>query len=181
MTKESVIKHALTFTGGGMSQEELEYLYDLCKDKTVLELGSMYGQSSYVIASVAKHLTCVDAWEDGCPYLSSFQRDIYSQFKNMEAEFDENMKDFTNVTKLKGLTTEYEVTIWLEPQYDIVLVDADHSYEGVIEDIKLYHARHKEYIVFHDYGTPTWPGVKEAVDNMLVGPHDICGYLGVFK
>lgn len=179
MTKQEVIDKALSFSGGGMVQEELEFLYDFCKGKTVLELGSMYGQSSYVIASVAKHLTCVDAWQDSAPFLDERQQSIYQKFPNMEKEFDENMKGFTNVKKWKGMTSTYGNYVWHIPAWDIVLIDADHSYEGCKADIALFRFNFKESILFHDYDTPSWPGVKQAVDESGLQVIQQCEYLAV--
>ncbi len=176
MDKEQILDHVMTFSGGGMSRAELGYLYDFCKDKTVLELGSMYGQSSYVIASVARHLTCVDAWQDGTPFLEERQRLIYRRVpQNMEEEFDRNMRGFTNVYKVKAYTSDYEPL----HTFDIILIDADHSYEGCKADIQRYRGLTTQYIMFHDYNTPTWPGVKKAVNEAQFQMLDLCGYLVV--
>jgi predicted O-methyltransferase YrrM len=161
MNKKEILNTAMSFGFGGMQRSELELLYDVCKDKNVLELGSHIGQSSYVIASVAKHLTCVDAWIDGAPYLDDYQKSIYEkQEKNMEEQFDKNTKCYTNITKIKGLTSEVHNQV--SNDFDIILFDADHSYDGVALDIKLY-SNKAPVLIFHDYNTETWVGVTKAV------------------
>lgn len=48
---------------------------------------------------------------------------------------------------------------------DLVMIDADHSYEGVAHDIDCWHSRLRPrgILAGHDYG-PDWPGVVEAAD-----------------
>jgi hypothetical protein len=47
-----------------------------------------------------------------------------------------------------------------------VFIDGDHTYEGVMHDQDLARriVRPGGIIVWHDYGTPNCPGVKQAVD-----------------
>ena len=156
-----IVVKALKFGFGGMNPKELEYLAAICKDKKVLELGSHIGQSAYVIANVAKEVHCVDAWIDDCPYLDEKQSSVYkAQPRGMEEQFDKNTKEFSNIKKIKGFT--YEVMSLTDDDYDIILIDADHSFEGVMIDIINYFSKGKT-LVFHDYNN--WEGVTRAVDN----------------
>lgn len=178
MNKEEILDHAMSLGYGGMNRHELGFLYDYCKDKKVLELGSHIGQSSYVIASVAKHLTCVDAWIDGAPYLEEKQSSIYAkQEKGMIDQFNQNTKSFTNLGSIRGFTEEV-ATFIMDGAFDIILIDADHSYEGCKRDIELYKNKAK-IIIFHDYDTASWPGVKRAVDESGLKPINQFHYLKV--
>jgi len=61
-------------------------------------------------------------------------------------------------------------------KFDLVFIDADHSYESVKEDIEVWLPRVKKggYLSGHDYGPP-WEGVIKAVDelgNFTRGIHD---------
>lgn len=49
---------------------------------------------------------------------------------------------------------------------DIVYIDADHTYEHCLEDIKCWQPKVKKggILCGHDYGTFFWKGVKQAVD-----------------
>lgn len=53
-----------------------------------------------------------------------------------------------------------------ERQYDVLVIDADHSYAGVKTDFENYAplVRVGGYIVFDDYGSEDWPDVKKYVD-----------------
>jgi predicted O-methyltransferase YrrM len=51
--------------------------------------------------------------------------------------------------------------------FDVVYIDADHTYESVKQDIHLYFDKIKSggFICGHDYQT-SWPGVIKAVDEL---------------
>lgn len=54
---------------------------------------------------------------------------------------------------------------------DFLFIDGDHNYEGVKADIAAWagHVAPDGVVVFHDYGSETWPGVALAVDEWLDG------------
>ena len=55
-------------------------------------------------------------------------------------------------------------------QIDWLLVDGDHSLDGILGDINAWkrHVKPGGFISFHDYGDPVWPAVKETVDMCMV-------------
>lgn len=181
MNKEQLIEHVLKFKYGGMSPEELSHIYDLCIDKDVLELGSMVGMSSYVIASVAKNLSCVDAWNDSFDHLnhSEKQLNVYKNDwlnqptpPNMYESFIKNCEPFINSNKIKMYkgTTDEMCNKFPNDSFDVLLIDADHEFAGVLKDIINYShvVRENGIIVFHDYEPiGYWRGVSEACDKMI--------------
>jgi len=178
MNKEEVLEHALSFEHEGMSKNELDCLYDICVDKDVLELGSMVGMSSYVIASVAKSLSCVDVWSDTWEHLEHDpkQQEVYKYFKDIipsiHESFKINCRTFIDSKKIKmyrGNTNEM-ADKFLDKSFDVILIDADHSYKGVLQDFNTYQNKIKDngHIVFHDYGDSMWRGIKQFVDEMVV-------------
>jgi hypothetical protein len=165
-----------------MNKEELSFLYDMTYGLSVLELGSMIGQSSFVIAHSAESLICVDAWIDGCPFLERRQAEQYT-LSDMSRRFDENMAGFSNVKKVRAFT--HEVPTLIEERVDVVLVDADHSFEAVVKDIKIAKAMLKpsgtKLILLHDYKSPVWTGVEQAAAQELgefyrAGTHNLAGF-----
>jgi predicted O-methyltransferase YrrM len=204
--KKTVINKALQIIDGGMSKIELEFLYDLCADKSVLELGSMVGMSSYVIASIAKEIDCVDAWDNTFLHLqhdplqmSVYDKDWIKKFNNTPPDmleiFKHNCKEYIDSGKLKirkGTTSDVCASIE-DDKYDIVFIDADHSYEGVKQDISNYLSKIKSngLMIFHDYNDSWWPGVEQAVtealrDNIITIYSDnlnewLIGRVAVFK
>jgi hypothetical protein len=177
MDKEDVLTHALSFYYGGMNKAELYYLYDLCIDKNVLELGSMVGMSSYVIASVAKEVSCVDIWSDNQDHLSHDpeQQQVYKNFlpnlPNMYESFTENCKEFINSGKLKMFqgNTQDMANNFNDHEFDVLLIDADHSYKGISSDFYLYRDKLKPdgLFIFHDYGDSMWKGIQEFCNEMV--------------
>ncbi len=58
---------------------------------------------------------------------------------------------------------------WGNTQIDLLVIDADHSYEGVTGDMGAW-GRHAELVFLHDYDGTTapeqYPGVREAADEI---------------
>lgn len=177
--KEDVIKKAWTFVSGGMIESELSYIYDLCKDRKVLELGTYTGQAAFVMAHTAKHLTCVDIWDDTFEHLNNdiVQKNVYINNKlnlgdrdDTFGQFKNNCKEFIDsgvISFVKGRTQDI-VNEFKDESFDIILIDADHSYNGVISDIRNYISKCKKdgVLVFHDYGCSMWTGVKQAAQEI---------------
>ena len=182
MTRDEVLSHAWGFGAGGMIPEELAYLYDTCAGLDVLELGSMVGQSSYVLGSVARSLTCVDIWIDGCPFLEWRQAREY-RVERMEAVFDANMRGL-KFEKIKSFTNAAYSQL-RGRRFDVILIDADHSAIGAARDIHRYRrlVRRGGLLMLHDYRSRAWRGVRRAARVVLKRrkPDKIIGALGVFK
>ncbi|MFI0036098.1 class I SAM-dependent methyltransferase [Streptomyces mutabilis] len=55
--------------------------------------------------------------------------------------------------------------------YGVIVVDGDHSAEGVRQDLQWAEeiAAPGAVVVLDDFGDPSWPGVKEALDDHLKG------------
>jgi hypothetical protein len=53
--------------------------------------------------------------------------------------------------------------------YDMLLIDADHTYDGVRQDFELYGPLVKRggYVLFDDYANPDWPDVQRYVDAVV--------------
>jgi len=49
----------------------------------------------------------------------------------------------------------------------MVFIDGDHSYEGGAADIAAWLPKTRKLLCGHDYNTPVWPGVTEAVGEIL--------------
>jgi len=178
MDKNKVIETALLFKPGSMSRGELECLYDNCKDIDIIELGSLTGMSSFVIASVCKSLKCIDLWSESYDHLNhdQKQKNIYlnwpnNETKNTEQHFIENCKEFIDSGKIKMFkgTTESQVINFQDKSFDAILIDADHSYFGISNDYKNYNTKIKDngFIIFHDYGDGMWVDIKRFCDEMV--------------
>ena len=54
----------------------------------------------------------------------------------------------------------------LSKEYDVLLIDGDHSYEGALSDLKNFGPLAKRIFV-HDTAAPDFPGVKKAVEEFV--------------
>ncbi|GHB03225.1 class I SAM-dependent methyltransferase [Streptomyces chryseus] len=56
-------------------------------------------------------------------------------------------------------------------EYGVIVVDGDHSFEGVLADLEWVEriAAADAVVVLDDYGDARWPGVKDALDKHLAG------------
>lgn len=51
---------------------------------------------------------------------------------------------------------------------DVVMIDGDHSYRGVLADLAYWPQRCRERLVMHDTSCKKWPGVRVALGQFLM-------------
>jgi predicted O-methyltransferase YrrM len=142
---------------GWLLPEEGKKLAELARGKRVLEIGSYCGLSTVCMARTAEHVTAVDYFDGrGTP----MPRDT-------RPEFQANMERYGVADKV---TTCHPDDTYPLPQYDLVFIDGAHEQESVSYDI--YRAMEVladgGLLVFHDYDHPSHPGVKNAIDQLLL-------------
>jgi predicted O-methyltransferase YrrM len=139
----------------------------------IAEIGSWVGESAvaFVVgmdsANNPGRITCIDTWEG----TESDQNQTYMEGTDPNAIFGlfaRNMKkeiDTDRVRVIKG--DSIEVANQITDQVDIVFLDAGHSYEEIVSDIKgwLPHVMKDGILCGHDY-CPAFPGVIAAVDQL---------------
>ena len=71
--------------------------------------------------------------------------------------------------KLLRMTSHQASKLFDKLYFDLVYIDADHTYKSVRNDIKKWYPLIKNGGVMggHDYGEPIFPGVKQAVNEFL--------------
>lgn len=150
---------------GFMHPAELEKLVELAVNRHVLEVGSFMGLSAYGMACVARRVTCVDTFRA----ISSGQQQMDS-VQTLDA-FMAATSRFNNVSVVVGTSESAAAGTAVPAQFDMVFLDAMHTYEDVKADIARWYPRVRPggLMVFHDYGHGDFPGVKQAVDE-LFGP-----------
>lgn len=111
-----------------------------------LELGSYAGESAEIILAhpQIESLHCVDNWAEA-----------------VEAT-RERLKRDPRAVVFRASTADFAKSVTIP--YDVVYIDADHSYEGVKADIAAYAplVAPGGYLCGHDH-TESWPGVIRAV------------------
>jgi predicted O-methyltransferase YrrM len=123
-------------------------LFMMCEDiikpnYVIAEIGSFGGVSSEVLALHCEKLYCIDTWEDwsgdGFIYVAMDKfdkmRSLYSHIDKLHMRGDEASKLFED---------EY---------FDLVYIDASHSYDDVMNDIKIWipKVKYGGYLAGHDY------------------------------
>ncbi len=61
---------------------------------------------------------------------------------------------------------DFNVRELLAQEYEVLLVDGDHTYEGALSDLKHFGPLAKRIFV-HDTNAPDFPGVKKAVEEFV--------------
>lgn len=139
----------------------------------VVEVGLQFGRSSAVALQVAK-----------ANNLRYWGIDPFIEPPDAETAWVDMAKPFQpfKLSKLKS----NEVLIG-EP-IDLILIDGDHSYQGVKDDCEhfLPRVRRGGYALFHDFGRDSLPEVYAAVRDYMDGnqhwvEHQHVGTLGVWR
>lgn len=136
---------------------------------TAVEIGVWRGANAARILKWHKgvHLTLVDPW---APAQGSYATSGSSDSKLGAAEFEAvyqramaNLRPYAGrFTVLRASSVEAAALCEGSPQFDLVFIDGDHSYEGCLTDILAW--RNKARVIGgHDYGKASFPGVVKAV------------------
>lgn len=161
----------------GWSEEDVRSIYrdavERAQDRDVLvEVGVAYGRSLAFLARTAldsgKRLEIygVDTWaEDGYGGGENvpFCEEKGGYYQACVSELTTHAPEEFNAVILTRLTS-VEASKRIEAAPHFVFIDADHTYESVLEDIRAWAPRIKPggIIAGHDL-TPTFPGVEKAV------------------
>ena len=163
-----------------MEREEVVALENLLQDLrpgTSVEIGSLKGGSSLVIADYSERLFCVDPWINYSE-TAGFQEEVILHYDcerhNVFAAFCENTKEFLfkTIFPCRGPSTLW-ASVWTQP-IDFLFIDGCHDYEAVKADITAWfpHVKPGGIILGHDYLEKSFgaagylwefPGVAQAV------------------
>jgi predicted O-methyltransferase YrrM len=174
------IKASIKDIQGWLSEDAGITLYELAlkyaPNGTIVELGAWKGLSSVWLANGAKDrgnakLYSIDTWEGSAneaihaEMLKDYDKDqLYNEFlTNMK---NAGVADYVEAIRM---TTLQASRIWpVESQIGLLMIDADHSYEGVKKDFEFWSPLVADggLIVFDD--VPTWPGPTKLVTQL---PH----------
>jgi hypothetical protein len=171
------IEKALTIPGW-MSPAELEWLAEAASRSTcIAEVGVWRGRTTVAMAENTKGVIySVDPWGDEFignpgPWTDGEWRSgKYRQKDWLWWEFCANTRGYPNVIPLREFSSSAACGFRKEGKtFDMIWIDADHTFKSVVQDIKLWRPLLRPGGIFcgHDYGEPTCPEVKPAVDSLL--------------
>ena len=148
---------------GALTPAEGAKLAELAAGGHCLEIGSLFGRSASYLARTARKVVCVDHFVVGFDWHGRhLEFPIYHDFRR-------NLADHANIVAVcmhSEKEADAAAEIIAEGIFDLVFIDAGHSYEDVRRDIArwLPKVRSGGMAVFHDYDNPQYPGVRRAVD-----------------
>jgi predicted O-methyltransferase YrrM len=157
---------------GWFSIDDYEFyksLIEKSKDATLVEVGSWQGRSiCSILPTLEKQnyskVYCVDIWSEEPPGSQYARRGN----PNIQKIFLENIESIG----LSGMVTPMKMKSvdaakkFDDESVDIVFIDADHSYEGVMEDIKAWLPKVKVGGILSGHDYFEW-GVFNAVTESL--------------
>jgi len=163
------MKHYQEIEGWFNHEAAYDYLISQMPERgTFVELGAWLGKSSAYLCDKAtgKQITIIDTWK-GSPneltttHALATQVDIYELFKANMGE--------RNYKSIKA-TSKAASKKFADESLDVVFIDLTHTYEAVKEDIALWLPKVKKGgILAGDDYHENWPGVIQAVDELLYG------------
>jgi hypothetical protein len=134
----------------------------------VCEIGTWHGDSAKAMAATGLcTVMCVDHWRGSDVLIETAKAEppLY--------KFLENCKDEIAAHKINyrtGTSVEMAQQFTLDGRmFDIVFIDADHSYESVRDDITAWLplVRDGGILIGHDWGSEQFPGVAQAVTEIF--------------
>jgi predicted O-methyltransferase YrrM len=153
------------------------------KNLRVLEIGSLFGIGLGTIYDHTSsrfnpvHLTAIDPL-DG--YYGKEIQDIITDEIINELTFRRNLAMVgvreSEITLIKAMSTDAAVIeAATKHPHDVLIIDGDHSYDGVKADFVNYLSAVKRggYIIFDDYDAPEWPDIKNFVDTHVRDNSDV--------
>lgn len=143
-----------------ITPREIAVLVDLARGRKVLEIGSAFGYSTIMMASVAESVLAVDPFTDQGVSFAAFDSNV-------------SRSDWSHRINIEVARSQdyLPVLIGVGEQFDGIFVDGCHWRDAVDQDLanatKL--VKPGGWIAVHDVGESDHPSVQEAVRNVY-GP-----------
>ena len=136
--------------------------------RLIAEVGSCVGRTARAMAdNTTGEVYCIDTWEG-----TASEADFMEQIRNhppgwLRQSFDENVRGLANVHPVQA-SSQSAAEFLKEMCFDMIFIDADHSYESVKADILAWRPLLAEggLLCGHDYH-PSFPGVIQAVNELI--------------
>lgn len=171
-----MLEHFHQIIPGWCTKEQLA-LYNMFAKQSrpgskLVEVGSWRGKStSAMCVDLANRKDCkidfyaVDTWLGGPEH----QADELILTDSLYQDFLTNIESVRDYVQPLRMTSLEAARLFEDESLDFVFLDADHRFEHVRDDIIAWLPKLKPggMIAGDDYGNPQWPGVAQAVDQIL--------------
>jgi len=128
----------------------------------IAEVGCWEGASAIWLAEYG-HVTCIDLWKPGYDSNDEISQLSAQRFDAAECEFDRNIRGRAISKLVMGSHEAAQMFTRVGTRFDLVYLDASHTTDALNVDIDAW-LRLTTFLGGHDYGNPTFPGVKRSVD-----------------
>ena len=129
--------------------------------RTVLEIGTCYGASAIFFAQRVDRVACVDTWGDIPEH----------GLINTYGAFVDNIRASGLIKLMRwvvGNSHKFQTSQRARGKYDLVYLDAGHTYEDVKQDIEMYGPMAAKVLCGdYDVELPSVAGVIRAVDELV--------------
>lgn len=153
-----------------LSDEESEALYSIAYHPgDYVEIGTLWGGTA-ILAALSKesssgHVYTIDFmkggyWDHGDPTCKHEKPTAGIILDNLQ-----KLGVAHRVSIIKAASNPWPLPDSIKPT--TVLIDGDHSYEGCLQDWKNVRPLRPRFVAFHDYGSPTCPGVTRVVNEVV--------------
>jgi hypothetical protein len=135
---------------------------------TVAEIGSWAGRSALIMAKAGATVHCIDTWKG-----NTFDQGT-SAYVGKDSPYDV-FKANTAGTGILHTVGESPAIAeqFADKSFDIVYIDAEHTFAAVMADIKAWAPKSKHILAGHDYGV--FPGVRLALSASGLLPVTVAG------
>jgi len=130
----------------------------------IVEVGSYKGKSAVNFAYAVRKrggdatIFCVDTWRN--------ENIEFAKNVDVFAAFEANVaRDRDLIVPLRGRSEEVGAA-WDRGPIDVLFIDGDHSYEGVVRDVEAWvpHVKPGGLVMFHDTGLEgVWKGIEATL------------------
>ena len=137
------------------------------------EIGVERGETAKRLLSLPniRDYYCIDNWRYDPVYakVAKHKNTMRNHTQTMFSLFLTRASKFTDRIRIITAKSEEAVKLFGDEFFDFVFIDATHSYECVRQDILIWTPKVKPggFLCGHDYGADLFPGVKQAVDEII--------------
>lgn len=147
-----------------------EYLSDIIRRrrfKRGAEVGTGTGRTAFEILKANPRLHLIEVVYYPGPEMLEGLR--YCECQKAKEKWEEHIEKFLDRVTILAMPSHEAAPHVKDMSLDFVFIDADHSYEECLRDIKLWYpkVRRGGLVCGDDYEHPDFPGVRRAVDEMF--------------
>jgi len=164
-----------------MEDQYLELLNNTPEGGIFVELGAYKGKStSFIVTEMVNkgrniQFYTVDTFEGDSGSTDKKEVEAYKQVNvsKMYEEFKENTKHLENKFTIMVNYSYEAADYFLDNSVDCLFLDAGHSFEAVIKDIKAWLPKMKNGSIMAGHDYTAWEGVGKAVRELLGTPDKV--------